>query len=53
MLVKGATVECQGITCTNAGLLPTEALGTNFCIFIKENAFENNICKMSAILFKT
>ena len=38
-----ALVWCQAITWTN---------DQNTKIFIQENAFENVICKMSAILFR-
>ena len=49
----------QAIICTNAGILLIRNVATNFCeilikrnsyIFIKENAFENIVCKIAAIL---
>ena len=46
--------RCQAIIWTNAGILLIQTLGTNFCkihtFFIQENAFENVICEMVAIL---
>ena len=51
-------VRWQAITSTNADLLSIGPLGTNFSeiqieikkIFIHENAFENVVCEMAAIL---
>ena len=50
--------QCQAIIWTNAGIVLIWTSGTNFseifkrnsCIFIHENAFENVICEMAAIL---
>ena len=43
-------VRCQAIIWTNAGILLIEPLGTNWSIFIDENAFQNVICEMASIL---
>ena len=43
----------QAIIWTNAGILFSGPLGTNFSeiqIFIQENAFHNDICKIMTIL---
>ena len=40
----------QAIIWTNAGILLIGPLGTNF--FIQENAFENVVWKMAAILYR-
>ena len=40
----------QAIILTNAGILFIEPLGTNIEEIIHENAFENVVCKMPAIL---
>ena len=45
----------QAIICINAGILLIWNMGTNFReilseIFIKENAFENIVCEIAAIL---
>ena len=52
-----APIRCQAIIYTNAGLLSIGPLGTNFSeilikihFFIYENASENNVCEMAAIL---
>ena len=53
-------VWCQAITWTNADFLSTGPLGTNFSeiqikmqnLLINENAFENVVCKMVAILLR-
>ena len=50
--------RCQAIICTNAGILLIGPLGINFSeiliknqyIFIEENALENAVCEMAAIL---
>ena len=51
-------VSCQAIIWTNTNFLPVGLLWTNFCkisikfkIFLQENAFENVVFKVSAILF--
>ena len=41
--------RCRAIIRTNAGILLTGPLG-NLYIIIQENAFENTVCKMAAIL---
>ena len=47
---------CQAIIGTKAGILLIETLGTNFSenspISIQENAFQNVICEMAAIMFQ-
>ena len=41
----------QAIIWANAGIMLIQSIGTNFNeIFIQENAFENIVCKMAAIL---
>ena len=50
--------RCQAIIKTNAGTLLIGPLGINVCgllieIHLNENAFENVVCKMAAILSRT
>ena len=47
--------RCQGIMWTNDGILLIWPLGTKFSeillkIFIKENAFKNDVCEVAVIL---
>ena len=43
-------IRRQAIIWTNAGLLSIKPLGTNFKLFINENAFKIIVCEMAAIV---